>query len=117
SIYLEPAAKVTYVGPGPLTWYDLPYFLLRWSDQWTQSSLQHFRAKWQLADDDAFVRDHAVWMSNYRRSATHKRRSPLRRILGQRAAEPLEAWLEHGVIRWSAARNDRASFVADDGIR
>lgn len=118
-IYLEPEAKVTYVGPGPLSWYDLPYFLLRWSDQWTQSSLQHFRAKWHLAEDDAFIRDHAAWMRNYRRSVTYKWRSPLRRILGQRAAEPLEAWLEHGVLRWStgAGGREQASFASHDVTR
>jgi GT2 family glycosyltransferase len=109
-IYVEPSAKVTYVGPGPLRWYDLPYFLLRWSDEWTRSSLHHFRAKWHLADDDAFIRDHGAWMANYRRSVTYKWRSPLRRALGPRAAESLEAWLEARVIRWTTrGRDDSAT--------
>jgi GT2 family glycosyltransferase len=100
-IYLEPGAKVTYVGPGPLHWSDLPYFLLRWSDEWARSSLQHFRTKWQLAEDDAFIRDHAAWMRNYRRSVSDKWRSPLRRVVGPRAAARLESWLERQVNRWS----------------
>jgi GT2 family glycosyltransferase len=106
-IYLEPSAKVTYVGPGPLSWSDLPYFLLRWSDEWTQASLRHFRAKWRLADDDAFIRDHAAWMSNYRRSVSDKWRSPLRRICGPRGAARIERWLEQRVIRWSDGRSAR----------
>jgi GT2 family glycosyltransferase len=105
-IFLEPSAKVTYAGPGPLSWSDLPYFLLRWSDEWTRSSLQHFRTKWRLADDDAFIRDHAAWMSNYRRSVSDKWRSPLRRVVGPRAAARLEAWLEQQVIGWSTRGSD-----------
>lgn len=102
TIYLEPSAKVTYVGPGPLSWSDLPYFLLRWSDAWTHSSLAHFGSKWALADDDAFLRDHAAWMTKYRRETTHRWRSPMRRVLGVRTGQRLETWLEERVTRWNA---------------
>ena len=34
--------------------YDLPYFMLRWSDAWDLASLHHLRQKWNLAEDKYF---------------------------------------------------------------
>ncbi|MCU0533665.1 MAG: glycosyltransferase [Hydrococcus sp. Prado102] len=57
SIYLEPASVVTFrthFPAPPLKFYDLPYFMLRWSDAWERSSLRHFCQKWNLAEDEYF---------------------------------------------------------------
>jgi GT2 family glycosyltransferase len=62
-IYVETAATVTYLSPPPLSWSDLPLFLLRWSEAWYQSSLRHFCRKWQFDPDDEAFRPH----NNYRR--------------------------------------------------
>jgi GT2 family glycosyltransferase len=48
-IYMEPKAVVTYVPPPPCEPWDLPYFMLRWSDLWIHSSVRHFNQKWGLA--------------------------------------------------------------------
>ncbi len=48
-IYMEPRSVVTYVPPPPCEWWDLPYFMLRWSDAWIHSSVRHFNQKWGLA--------------------------------------------------------------------
>jgi len=48
-VWFEPGAQVTYKSPPPLARADLPYFLLRWSEQWTRSSLRHFIDKYGLA--------------------------------------------------------------------
>jgi GT2 family glycosyltransferase len=111
AIYLEPEAKVTYMGPGPLSWYDLPYFLLRWSDEWTGASLRHFRDKWRLAKDDAFLREHASWIHDLRVDVSYRWRSPLRRIFGSRSAHQVEPWLERRVARW-CTRGNRPGAVA-----
>ncbi|NER78863.1 MAG: glycosyltransferase [Leptolyngbya sp. SIO1D8] len=37
-------------------WYDLPYFMLRWSDAWDLASLHHLRDKWGLTDQDKYFR-------------------------------------------------------------
>jgi GT2 family glycosyltransferase len=58
SIYLEPASIVTYLGDQPLAWRDMPYFLLRWNDRWTLSSLHRFRDKWSLTEDEYFQRQY-----------------------------------------------------------
>ncbi len=39
--------------------YDLPYFMLRWSDAWDLASLNHLRQKWDLAEDKYFKRRYA----------------------------------------------------------
>lgn len=48
-VYMEPKSVVTYVAPPPLAWWDLPYFMLRWSEQWSVDSVRHFNRKWDIA--------------------------------------------------------------------
>jgi GT2 family glycosyltransferase len=49
TVFVEPAAIASYVPPPPLEWSDLPYFMLRWSDDWSTASMDHFRKKWGVA--------------------------------------------------------------------
>ena len=37
-IWFEPASVVTYVPPPPFRWFDVPYFLVRWSEAWNTAS-------------------------------------------------------------------------------
>ncbi len=54
SVYFEPASVVTYV-PGPLlTWRDLHFYMLRWSNAWELTSLARLREKWDLSEDGYF---------------------------------------------------------------
>lgn len=39
--------------------YDLPYFMLRWSDHWDRASLDHLRQKWNLDEDKYFIKRYA----------------------------------------------------------
>ncbi|MBD0386825.1 MAG: glycosyltransferase [Nostoc sp. C3-bin3] len=66
TIYFEPASTVIYVLPVPLVWYDIPYFLLRWSDAWNKSSLNHFQQKWGLAKDAKFMSIGYKWANRHR---------------------------------------------------
>ena len=45
-VYFEPGALATYIPPEKISWFDLPYFEIRWSEDWTVSSVEHFRNKW-----------------------------------------------------------------------
>jgi GT2 family glycosyltransferase len=54
TVYFEPASLVTYVPGSPSDWSDLHYYMLRWSDAWTENSLHHLRDKWNLAEDGYF---------------------------------------------------------------
>ena len=46
SVYLEPKAVVTYIPSPPYDWTDLPYFMLRWSEQWNIATTNRFCEKW-----------------------------------------------------------------------
>jgi GT2 family glycosyltransferase len=46
SVYVEPKALVTYIPPQDLSWFDLPYFEIRWCEEWAIPSVEHFRLKW-----------------------------------------------------------------------
>ncbi len=54
SIYCEPSAIVTYIPASSFKLFDLPFFILRWNNDWELTSLQHFRQKWNLDDDNYF---------------------------------------------------------------
>ena len=45
SIWFEPGSLVTYKSPPPLDRSDVPYFLRRWSEDWTRRSLRRFCEK------------------------------------------------------------------------
>ncbi|MGK7916742.1 MAG: glycosyltransferase family 2 protein, partial [Prochloraceae cyanobacterium] len=53
-VYFEPEAIVTYVQGLALELSDIHFYMLRWSDAWTMASLEHFREKWQLTEDNYF---------------------------------------------------------------
>jgi glycosyltransferase involved in cell wall biosynthesis len=46
SAYFEPKALATYIPPQEVPWFDLPYFEIRWCEEWTTPSVEHFRKKW-----------------------------------------------------------------------
>ena len=50
SVFIEPRSIVTYVPPPPFEWWDIPYFMLRWSDSWTVTSVRHFNKKWNIKE-------------------------------------------------------------------
>ena len=47
-IYFEPASVMTYLTPPPFVAEDLNYFLIRWSDTWTEKTLTHFALKYGI---------------------------------------------------------------------
>lgn len=48
TIYFEPAAEVTYVTSGRLRAGELAYFARRWSEGWTEATIDRFCEKWDL---------------------------------------------------------------------
>jgi GT2 family glycosyltransferase len=53
-LWFEPSAVVHYLPGPPKDWGDAHFYMLRWSDEWERQSLEHFREKWDLADDEFF---------------------------------------------------------------
>jgi len=56
TLWFEPDAVVVWSATAGLRFSDLPYYMLRWSDDWGRASLEHFRRKWNLAYDQYFER-------------------------------------------------------------
>lgn len=70
TVYFEPASIVTYVPGPPLKWFDLHYYMLRWSDAWTLASLKHLQKKWNLAEDGYFQNRYKQLKKGWRRRGT-----------------------------------------------
>jgi GT2 family glycosyltransferase len=95
SIWLEPKAVATHLAPAegsvalsePLPWTDIPYYLLRWSDAWGQSSLRHFEQKWNLDGNAENLLTH--WLRPHRQVPFGRLRAQLRRLLGAKLGDRL----------------------------
>ena len=61
-VWFEPEARVTYAYPRHMTLTDRAYWLLRWSDEWNQASLDAFGKSWELADDDPSAAAELEWV-------------------------------------------------------
>ena len=94
AVYFEPAAVASYVPPPPFDWSDLPYFMLRWCDEWSNASVERFRRKWNVAatrhfgdaDTSGGIEDTAV-----RFGRAHRRRATGMHVPGDRDGAPLPA--------------------------
>ncbi|MEM9087691.1 MAG: glycosyltransferase [Cyanobacteria bacterium P01_F01_bin.53] len=96
SIYLEPASIVTFLThpPAPtMELSDLPYFMLRWSDEWELSSLKHFQKKWNLAESPYFKK-------RYRKLGQRRRKELIKPLVAQFSFlnEPAQKWLEKRLV-------------------
>lgn len=49
SVYVEPKSIVTYIPSPPYDWTDLPYFMLRWSEDWNAATASRFCDKWGVS--------------------------------------------------------------------
>ena len=86
TVYFEPGSIVTYVTPPPFALTDLPFFLLRWSDGWNQASLEHFRNKWNLTENDPYITGNYKWLKAHRRLAFKPLQNSINRILPKKTA-------------------------------
>ncbi len=86
-IYCEPDSVVTYV-TGKLEWSDLPFFFLRWSDEWELDSLAHFQQKWDLTAQDKYFK------KRYKRLGHRRYQAFLRPFVRQISFGNTFPWLE-----------------------
>jgi GT2 family glycosyltransferase len=92
-VWVAPEAVVTYDRPPPMQLYDVPYFLMRWSEQRGRSGLEHFRRQWDLAADDPYFARQLQFM---RWQRSHAMRT-VRRLL-----HPLPQSRRERVVEWLA---------------
>ena len=91
AIYFEPSAVISYVLPCSLEDWDLPFFLQLWSDEWNRASLKHFQEKWQLSEDDPFIKGHYQWLTYHRQLAA---KVSIYKLLGVK----YDSWLNRNVL-------------------
>jgi hypothetical protein len=98
-IYLEPSSVITYQIPDRLDAIDREYFALRWSETWTQASLERLAEKYAIPLEDGGLRAVSNWVRRHRQGA--KTAYPrIRGWLGtkwhqrfcEHIGQPLEKW-------------------------
>jgi GT2 family glycosyltransferase len=101
TVWFDPDAVVTYVPGSPFAWSDIPFYLLRWSDDWNQSSLRHFEQKWNLAAENWQM--HNDWLRPHRQIPLRKMRARFHSFLGvrlgNRVVDALEQYLAAEALR------------------
>jgi len=105
TVYFEPTSLVTYVPGPPLVWSDLHYYMLRWSDAWTLTSLHRLRDKWQLAED-------AYFTTKYKRLGWRRKMTIIAPVIFRLTfglyspkLERLMMWFEHRMNRYLTHRH------------
>ena len=67
-IFFEPRARVSYVvAPTGMTLSDLPYYRVRWSEEWNQRSAATLAANWDLDPASPFFTRGLAWARAHRR--------------------------------------------------
>ena len=113
AIFFEPDSKITYLPPVAIALADVPYFALRWSDEWDLTSFHRFRDKWNLTEDAYFAREYRNL--GWRRRNIMMRAGLLRWLPSWKlrlAAERLLRPLEQRVNRMISARYARRYLQA-----
>jgi GT2 family glycosyltransferase len=81
-VFVEPESVISYVPPPPFALSDIPFYLLRWSDEWGFATMRHFHRKWHLDDpDDALI---GSWIRKHRRVLFERTRKASMRVFGWR---------------------------------
>ncbi len=77
------------------SWPDIPFYLLRWSEAWSLSTLAHANAKWGLTEDHRYFID--AWLIPHRRLALMPFRRWVRRCLGESLGDRATDFLERQI--------------------
>jgi hypothetical protein len=96
SIYFEPDSVVAYRRPPPLRRMDLPYFVLRWSDEWCLPTFGHINRKYDLQDDHYGIYHRMV--RPHRAMALAPARERACRLLGPALGNRLLDWYRQRII-------------------
>jgi hypothetical protein len=82
SIFYVADATICHLIPPPFEQYDIPYFLLRWGDEWNRPSVEHFARKWDLDVEDPALAHSVVWANYHRQLALSHLSWPLGKLAG-----------------------------------
>ena len=69
-IYLEPSSVIAYLIPDRLDVIDREYFALRWSESWTEATLERLAQKYAIPLEDGGLRGIDKWVRQHRQRVT-----------------------------------------------
>ena len=95
--WLVPEVTCRYLAPPPVSFVDMPSFLLRWSEDWYERSLDRLCNAWDLDRTDSEWVTHARYRTDIRRSVL-TRWSRVNAMI-DRAAVPAERLVEWWNVR------------------
>lgn len=115
-VYFEPDAIVTYITSGRFSLSDYAFYFRRWSDAWSEATIEHFREKWELPVGEGGMETVARWTEEHRRLPLEPALRALERVFGWRWGR----WLgQHGLLalerrinRWWVPLPHRGSRAA-----
>ncbi len=79
-VHHEAMSRVGFLMPPPISTEELPYYLLRWSDDWNAASVDRLIAKWGLPRDPLYREQVLHWSRLWRRRVLRQVAWPLGRI-------------------------------------
>ena len=80
-VYFEPHSIVRYDTATAFDDMDRKFFELRWSEEWSNRSLEEMRKKWALRPDDESLQRMARWTAKQRQLFRETQKSWLRQNL------------------------------------
>jgi GT2 family glycosyltransferase len=101
-VYLDSDTVIYCMRPPPFEWWDIPYYLLRWSSLWNDASLRRLNAKWGLQDDYAGLTD--TWLTPVRQRALSGLRRTLVLLLGIKLGGGIMAVAENCLIQYAITK-------------
>ncbi|MCW5774569.1 MAG: glycosyltransferase, partial [Rhodospirillaceae bacterium] len=104
AVWLEPAAVAVNIPPQRFSWSDLRLYLSQWNEAANRASLDRFREKWRLAEDDPFLRDHRAFLTEHRIIMLMPLTERLRRLVGRRLAFAIEGIADRVLRRLAVPR-------------
>jgi GT2 family glycosyltransferase len=93
-VYFEPDSAVTYITGGRFSWSDHVFYFRRWSHAWNEASIERFRAKWELPENEAGMKGLSRWAESHRHIPFQPTLRRFERVFGWRVGH----WLGHDVL-------------------
>lgn len=98
-IYLEPSSVITYQIPGRIESIDRDFFSLRWSEAWTQATLERLAEKYSIPLEEFGLRQIGIWVRLHRQRVLAEYPfirswfgASLHQKFRSRIGQPLEKW-------------------------
>ncbi len=107
SVYCDRQSIVTYVTGPKFDWWDVTYFMLRWSDAWDLASFDRFRQKWNVEEDWYFEK-------RYHRLGRRRYRALLRPVISRFPLKEHRKWFAE-VVKW--LERPLNNFISDSYAR